>query len=110
MSFQNFESFPNQHPAADAAAAAAGAPAPADTAMAGQPDPATAQFQGPPPEAAAGPVPQQVNEGKTTLWYATGFQLRSFLTVLGWVSLNRGLTRTLFATSGSRWASRSMSR
>lgn len=69
MSFQNFESFQNQHPAADAAAAAAGAPAPAEAAMAAQPDPATAPFQGPPADPAAAPVPQPVNDGKTTLWY-----------------------------------------
>lgn len=68
MSFQNFDSFQNQHPAADAAAAAPGAPAPADTAMAGQADPATAPFQGPAGEPAA--VPQQSGDGKTTLWYA----------------------------------------
>lgn len=71
MSFQNFESFQNQHPAADAAAAASGAPAPADTAMTGQADPATAPFQGPPaPDATAAPV-QQVGDGKTTLWYVS---------------------------------------
>ncbi|KAJ5109755.1 RNA-binding protein [Penicillium argentinense] len=64
MSFNNFDSFPNQ---GDAAAAA---PAPgADTTMTGQADPATAPFQGPAPgEPAAAPVPQQGNEGKTTLW------------------------------------------
>lgn len=65
MSFNNFDSFPNQ---ADAAAAAPGAPAPADTTMTGQADPATAGFQGPTPDGAA-PVPQQGADGKTTLWY-----------------------------------------
>lgn len=65
MSFQNFDSFQSQHPAADAAATAPGAPAPADTAMAGQ----DAAFQGPAGEPAAAAVPQQANEGKTTLWY-----------------------------------------
>lgn len=71
MSFQNFDSFQNQHPAADAAAAASGAPATADTAMTGQADPATASFQGPAPgEPNAAPVSQQPAEGKTTLWYA----------------------------------------
>ncbi|CAL5869310.1 uncharacterized protein PFLUO_LOCUS3538 [Penicillium psychrofluorescens] len=66
MSFQNFDSFPNQ---ADGGAAAAGAPAPADTTMTGQADPATAGFQGPAPgEPAAGSVPQQGADGKTTLW------------------------------------------
>lgn len=73
MSFQNFESFPNQADAA-AAAAASGAPAPADTTMTGQPDPA-AGFQGSAPgEPTAAPVPQQGNEGKTTLWYACTLQ------------------------------------
>ncbi|KAK1149996.1 hypothetical protein N8T08_003554 [Aspergillus melleus] len=71
MSFQNFESFPNQHPAADAAAAAPGAPAPADTAMTGQADPTTAPFQGPAPGEPSAAVPQQGNDGKTTLWYGT---------------------------------------
>lgn len=63
MSFQNFDSFQNQ---ADAAAAAA-APAPADAAMAGQ----DAAFQGPAGDAAAGAVPQQGADGKTTLWYVS---------------------------------------
>ncbi|KAJ5175541.1 RNA-binding protein [Penicillium canariense] len=63
MSFQNFDSFPNQD-----AAAAAGAPASADTTMTGQADPAGAQFQGPAGDAAAAPVPQQGADGKTTLW------------------------------------------
>ncbi|KAJ5580166.1 RNA-binding protein [Penicillium hispanicum] len=69
MSFQNFDSFPSQpDAAAAAAAAAAGAPAPADTTMTGQADPAVG-FQGPAPgEPNAAPVPQQGNEGKTTLW------------------------------------------
>ncbi|KAJ5659054.1 hypothetical protein N7507_005505 [Penicillium longicatenatum] len=62
MSFNNFDSFPNQ-----ADAAAAGAPAPADTTMTGQADPATAGFQGPAPDGSA-PVPQQGADGKTTLW------------------------------------------
>lgn len=70
MSFQNFDSFQNQHPAADAAAAASGAPATADTTMTGQADPATAPFQGPAGEPTAAPVPQQGADGKTTLWYA----------------------------------------
>ncbi|KAJ5144725.1 hypothetical protein N7448_002117 [Penicillium atrosanguineum] len=63
MSFQNFDSFPNQD-----AAAAAGAPAPADTAMAGTAE--GAGFQGPAPgEPNAGaPVSQQGADGKTTLW------------------------------------------
>lgn len=63
MSFNNFDSFPNQ-----ADAAAAGAPAPADTNMTGQADPATAGFQGAAPDGSA-PVPQQGADGKTTLWY-----------------------------------------
>lgn len=71
MSFQNFDSFQNQHPAADAGAAAPGAPATADATMTGQTDPTTASFQAPaaaaePPVA---PVAQPGNEGKTTLWY-----------------------------------------
>jgi hypothetical protein len=62
MSFQNFDSFPNQDPAA-----AAGAPAPADAAMTGTAE--GAPFQGPAPgEPAAAPVPQQGADGKTTLW------------------------------------------
>lgn len=74
MSFQNFESFQNQHPTADAAAAAPGAPAPADTTMTGQADPTTGSFQGPAPgEPNAAPVSQQGNDGKTTLWYAWPF-------------------------------------
>lgn len=67
MSFQNFDSFPNQ---ADAAGGAPGAPAPADTAMTGTADPSGAPFQGPAPgEPTAGAVPQQGTDGKTTLWY-----------------------------------------
>ncbi|KAL1963224.1 hypothetical protein VTN77DRAFT_8549 [Rasamsonia byssochlamydoides] len=66
MSFQNFDSFQNQHPPADATAAT-GAPNSGDTTMTGQADPSPAPFQGPNPgEASAAPVPQQ--EGKTTLW------------------------------------------
>lgn len=64
MSFQNFDSFPNQD-----AAAAAGAPAQADTNMTGQADPAGAPFQGAAGDAAAAPGPQQGADGKTTLWY-----------------------------------------
>ncbi|KKK26193.1 mRNA binding post-transcriptional regulator (Csx1), partial [Aspergillus rambellii] len=71
MSFQNFDSFQNQHPAADAAAAAPGAPASADTTMTGQADPTTGQFQGPAPGEPTAPAgSQQGNDGKTTLWYA----------------------------------------
>lgn len=69
MSFQNFDSFQNQHPPADATAAT-GAPGTADTTMTGQADPSPAPFQGPNPgEPSAAPVPQQAQEGKTTLWY-----------------------------------------
>lgn len=71
MSFQNFDSFPNQDAAA--AAAAAGAPAQADTTMTGQADPAGAPFQGPAGDAAAAPGPQQGADGKTTLWYVSPF-------------------------------------
>lgn len=111
MSFQNFDSFQNQHPAADAAAAAPGAPAPADTAMAGQ-DPTTGSFQGPAGEPTAAPVSQQGSDGKTTLWYVEtgvlyGLLALADMTVIGWVSLSPGLMRTSFATSGSRWVSRS---
>lgn len=79
MSFQNFESFQNQHPAADAAAAAPGAPATADT-MAGQADPTTAQFQGPAPgEPTAAPVQPAQEErplsGMCYLSRATPFPL-----------------------------------
>lgn len=63
MSFQNFDSFPNQD-----AAAAAGAPAQADTTMTGQADPAGAPFNGAGGDAGAG-GPQQGADGKTTLWY-----------------------------------------
>lgn len=74
MSFQNFDSFPNQADAAAAAAAASGAPAPPDTAMTGTADPSGAPFQGPAPgDPTAAPVPQQGNEGKTTLWYVPCF-------------------------------------
>lgn len=70
MSFQNFDSFQNQHPAADAASAAPGAPAAADTTMTGQADTTPAPFQGPTPgEPSTAAVPQQGVEGKTTLWY-----------------------------------------
>lgn len=73
MSFQNFDSFPNQD-----AAAAGGAPTPADTTMTGQADPSTAPFQGPPPgEPGAAQVPQQGNDGKTTLWYVIAGMHRS---------------------------------
>ena len=75
MSFQNFDSFQNQHPAADAAATAPGAPATADTTMTGQADPSTAPFQGPAPGEGAPAVAQQGNEGKTTLWYVQTQQL-----------------------------------
>lgn len=69
MSFQNFDSFQNQHQPADAASAAPGAPAAADTTMTGQADAATAPFQGPTPgEPSSAAVPQQGVEGKTTLW------------------------------------------
>ena len=69
MSFQNFETFQNQHLSADAVAAT-GAPAPADTTMTGQADPTSAPYQGPTPgEPSTVQVPQQGGEGKTTLWY-----------------------------------------
>ncbi|KAJ5180815.1 RNA-binding protein [Penicillium capsulatum] len=62
MSFQNFDTFPNQ------ADAATGAPAPTDATMAGQ-DPSGAPFQGPAPgEPTAAAVPPQGPDGKTTLW------------------------------------------
>ncbi|KAJ5273902.1 hypothetical protein N7478_009027 [Penicillium angulare] len=64
MSFNNFDSFPNQ---ADAAAAASGAPAPTDTTMTGQADPAAGGFQGPAPDGAS-QVGQGSADGKTTLW------------------------------------------
>jgi len=63
MSYNNFENFPQQDPAA------AGAPAPVDTTMTGQADPSATQFQGPVPgDANSAPVPQQGADGKTTLW------------------------------------------
>jgi len=63
MSYNGYENFPQQDPAA------AGAPAPVDTTMTGQADPSAAQFQGPPPgDANSAPVPQQGADGKTTLW------------------------------------------
>ncbi|RWQ94106.1 mRNA binding post-transcriptional regulator [Paecilomyces variotii] len=66
MSFQNFDSFQNQHPPADTASAP-GAPASADATMTGQADPSPAPFQGPTPgEPSTGS--QQGVEGKTTLW------------------------------------------
>jgi hypothetical protein len=69
MSFQNFDSFQNQHQPADAAAAG-GAPPTADTNMTGQGDPSPAPFQGGTPgEPSAGQVSQQGGDGKTTLWY-----------------------------------------
>ncbi|KAJ5761388.1 RNA-binding protein [Penicillium manginii] len=64
MSFQNFDSFPNQ---ADGAAPGPGAPD-ADTAMAGQPDMAAASFQGPAPGEPNAAGAQQGADGKTTLW------------------------------------------
>lgn len=65
MSFQNFEPFQTQHPAADVAAAPVAA---ADPAITGQADP-TAAFQGPAPgEPTAIPAPPP-SDGKTTLWY-----------------------------------------
>lgn len=70
MSFQNFDTFQNQHAAADSAAAAAGGAPPPDTTMTGQTDPTPAPFQGPPsgePSAPAGAA--QGGEAKTTLWY-----------------------------------------
>ncbi|EEH36473.2 mRNA binding post-transcriptional regulator (Csx1) [Paracoccidioides lutzii Pb01] len=68
MSFQNFESFQNQHGAADSAAAGSGAPATADSAMAGQSDPSPAPFQGPASGEAASGSAQQGGDAKTTLW------------------------------------------
>ncbi|CAI7638718.1 unnamed protein product [Penicillium glandicola] len=63
MSYNGYENFPQQDPAA------AGAPAPVDTTMTGQADPSAAQFQGPPTgEPNSAPVPQQGADGKTTLW------------------------------------------
>ena len=75
MSFPAFDSFQNQHGAADGAAPApapAGAPAAPDTTMAGQPDPTPPAFQGPPPpatgDASSASGQQPPAEGKTTLW------------------------------------------
>lgn len=68
MSFQNFDTFQNQHGAADGAANPAGAPAPADATMTGQPDPSPAPFQAPAAGDAAAAA-NQGGEGKTTLWY-----------------------------------------
>lgn len=69
MSFQNFDTFQNQHAAADSAAAAGAVP-PTDTSMTGQTDPTPAPFQGPTSgePSAAGGAPQG-GEAKTTLWY-----------------------------------------
>ncbi|KAF7713859.1 RNA binding protein involved in regulation of arginine catabolism [Penicillium ucsense] len=63
MSFQNFDTFPNQD-----AAAAGGAPPQADTTMTGQPDNNGAPFQGAAGDAASASGPQQGADGKTTLW------------------------------------------
>lgn len=63
MSFQNFDTFPNQD-----AAAAGGAPPQADTTMTGQPDNTGAPFQGAAGDATAASGPQQGADGKTTLW------------------------------------------
>ncbi|KAK2796846.1 hypothetical protein FQN50_009407 [Emmonsiellopsis sp. PD_5] len=68
MSFQNFETFQNQHGAADPAAAASGAPAATDTAMTGQSDPSPAPFQGPSAGEPSSGAAQQGGEAKTTLW------------------------------------------
>ncbi|OJD21393.1 hypothetical protein ACJ73_07266 [Blastomyces percursus] len=68
MSFQNFETFQNQHGATDSAAAGTGAPATADTAMAGQSDPSPAPFQGNASGEPASTSAQQGGEAKTTLW------------------------------------------
>lgn len=109
MSFQNFDSFPNQ---ADGAAPGPGAPD-ADTAMAGQPDMAAASFQGPAPGEPNAAGAQQGADGKTTLWYVetvSRIPADQALTNIGWVSLSHGLMRTSSATSGSRWVSRSTSR
>lgn len=71
MSFQNFDTFQNQHTPGDASAAA-GAPNNADNTIAGQGDPSTASFQGPnAPEGSGASVPPQGGDGKTTLWYVT---------------------------------------
>lgn len=76
MSFQNFETFQNQHGAADSAAAGTGAPATADSAMAGQSDPSPAPFQGPASGEASSGSAQQGGDAKTTLWYVIEFDLR----------------------------------
>ncbi|PKX90300.1 RNA-binding domain-containing protein [Aspergillus novofumigatus IBT 16806] len=68
MSFQNFDSFQNQHPSADAAAAAPGAPATADTTMTGQADPTTGSFQGPAPAS-----PQLLLMGELEPWIDENF-------------------------------------
>ncbi|EAS29010.3 mRNA binding post-transcriptional regulator [Coccidioides immitis RS] len=69
MSFQNFDTFQNQHGAAESPANPAGPAPPADQTMTGQPDATAPGFQGPAPgEASAAPGGQQSGEGKTTLW------------------------------------------
>jgi hypothetical protein len=69
MSFQNFDSFQNQHTPGDGSAGA-GAPNAADATMSGQGDPSAASFQGQnAPEGSGAQVPQQGGDGKTTLWY-----------------------------------------
>ncbi|KAG8205043.1 mRNA binding post-transcriptional regulator [Trichophyton interdigitale] len=65
MSFQTFDSFQNQHPAPDAGANAAAAPA-ADTAMAGTDN--AAQFQPGAQQDPSGSPGNQQQDGKTTLW------------------------------------------
>ncbi|KMQ42982.1 RNA recognition motif domain [Trichophyton rubrum] len=65
MSFQTFDSFQNQHPAPDAGANAAAAPA-ADTAMAGTDN--AAQFQPGAQQDPSGSPANQQQDGKTTLW------------------------------------------
>ncbi|OAX80778.1 hypothetical protein ACJ72_04886 [Emergomyces africanus] len=68
MSFQNFETFQNQHGAADSSAAGTGAPATGDSAMAGQSDPSPAPFQGPASGEPSSGSAQQGGDAKTTLW------------------------------------------
>lgn len=69
MSFQNFDSFQNQHGAAEAPANATGAAPPNDQTMTGQNDAPAPGFQGPAPgEGSGAPGAQQGGEGKTTLW------------------------------------------
>ncbi|KAI9729327.1 MAG: hypothetical protein M1834_006998 [Cirrosporium novae-zelandiae] len=74
MSFQNYDSFQNQHPGPEAAAATPGAAPPQENPMAAQPgsDAITpAPFQGSSagePGSAGGPGPQQGGDAKTTLW------------------------------------------